>query len=672
MGRVFIFLAFGILLCLTSVAAAVPVSLSHQGRILGSDTAPLGGSAELTFTLYADPDGSSSVWTKTMVVAFDDGYYFVMLDSGTPSLSAEILDGSQLYLGVSVDDIPEFTPLMPIVSVPYAITAGTVIGEVRNQDGTLVVNPSGQWVGPDIDRLDFGILAGYLSDNHYTTADGGTVGNLVKFTGTDTLGDSVVFDDGSGVGIGMTTPNEMLTVDGRISLSQQSEIPSAEEGYLKLYARGNSGSELYYMNSEGEEFRVLVESIVSCQDMDCNDDNFCTEDSCSQGSCINDLVTPCCGNGDVEDGEQCDDGNRDSGDECQENCTLPTTTPTIDGFSGTLGPDLSSSGFSQCAGTDQQSTMGNTWYTLCEGYETIIFACSVDANETAEFVSQPFPMEGVVLRDTTCDNWTGAANSVFGNDHILSVDESDPNCGNFSVSYDMYFHFGTQWGCAGTHNTNNSGGRMWAYVLNSSTCTENSECGDDNQCTADTCEQGVCTYNDITPCCGNNVQEGDEECDDGNNVSGDGCEDDCTQPTGERTISGFNGTLGPDLSSSGFSQCAGTNQVGTLGNTWYTLCEGHSQIKFACSVDNNQTAEFISPAFSLSGVVLRDTTCDDWTGGANSVYGSDHILSVDASDPNCGNYSVGYDMYVHFGGQWGCAQTHNTHNSGGHMWAYVQ
>ncbi len=34
----------------------------------------------------------------------------------------------------------------------------------------------------------------------------------------------------------------------------------------------------------------------------------------------------------------------------------------------------------------------------------------------------------------------------------------------------------------------------------------------------------------ITPCCGNGVKEGNEECDDGNEINGDGCDSDCTAP----------------------------------------------------------------------------------------------------------------------------------------------
>ncbi len=154
-------------------------------------------------------------------------------------------------------------------------------------------------------------------------------------------------------------------------------------------------------------------------------------------------------------------------DETSYVCNGVATPRVVGSFAGSPGPDLSASGFSQCGGiaaADVGSVLGADFYSLCGGYSEIIFACSTDDDLTPEFTSSPFPVGGVDLVDNTCDDWVGAANSIFGADFILAVDASDPGCNTFSVSFDMYAHFGTQWGCAGTANTHNTGGRMWAYV----------------------------------------------------------------------------------------------------------------------------------------------------------------------------------------------------------------
>jgi len=56
---------------------------------------------------------------------------------------------------------------------------------------------------------------------------------------------------------------------------------------------------------------------------DCDDGNPCTEDSCNAlAGCVYSPVLPCCGNGVIEPGELCDDGNVEDGDECSSMCTL--------------------------------------------------------------------------------------------------------------------------------------------------------------------------------------------------------------------------------------------------------------------------------------------------------------------------------------------------------------
>ncbi len=57
--------------------------------------------------------------------------------------------------------------------------------------------------------------------------------------------------------------------------------------------------------------------------VDCDDQNACTTDSCEPDTgCVNAPIAPCCGNGEVEPPEECDDGNTDSGDGCDAACEV--------------------------------------------------------------------------------------------------------------------------------------------------------------------------------------------------------------------------------------------------------------------------------------------------------------------------------------------------------------
>ena len=137
------------------------------------------------------------------------------------------------------------------------------------------------------------------------------------------------------------------------------------------------------------------------------------------------------------------------------------------------------------------------------------------------------------------------------------------------------------------------------------------------------------------------------------------------------TLPGFDGDLGPDLSTDGMQQCGGTADVATTGDEFYAMCDAYDRVVFACSTDDDTSAEYISPIFDIGAGQLLSGSCVDWEGGFSDSPGGGKILSVDATDPSCGQYDVFYDMYVDFGGQWGCAGVNDTHTKGGHMWAYV-
>jgi len=67
------------------------------------------------------------------------------------------------------------------------------------------------------------------------------------------------------------------------------------------------------------------EALAGCvhtpQDASCEDGNTCTVNTCSVDTgCVVELLANCCGNGQVDPGEECDDGNQQDGDECPANC----------------------------------------------------------------------------------------------------------------------------------------------------------------------------------------------------------------------------------------------------------------------------------------------------------------------------------------------------------------
>ena len=132
-------------------AFAVPGYMTYQGKVIGSNGTPTTGVVEVTFSLYRQETGGSAIWTEPVDVAFDGGYFNVNLGT-VNALDQELFDGSDLFMGITLDGQEEFEPRTKITSVPYSFLAGAVIGKVDALDGlsvngTPLIDSDGQWLG---------------------------------------------------------------------------------------------------------------------------------------------------------------------------------------------------------------------------------------------------------------------------------------------------------------------------------------------------------------------------------------------------------------------------------------------------------------------------------------------------------------------------------------------
>ena len=217
----------------------VPHYLGHQGSIYQANQEPLTGSANVTFSLYKGQENSVPVWTETLAVTFDDSYYSVTLGTET-DLPVSLFDGSSLYLGVKLQGHDEFTPRHAILSVPYALRSEAA--ESVWADGEPVIDTDGNWVGPDIDKLDETTLENYLTTNNYMTGEGsaltgsGTTNSLAKFASEGELGDSVIVELDGNIGIDME-PSVKLDVSGELRVGNSSADCTPElEGSIRYVA----------------------------------------------------------------------------------------------------------------------------------------------------------------------------------------------------------------------------------------------------------------------------------------------------------------------------------------------------------------------------------------------------------------------------------------------------
>lgn len=136
----------------SSAMAAVPATITHQGRLYTSDGAPVSASLKVTFTLYDGADaGAAAVWSDTFDVQFDEGYFSVELGS-SKAFEATTFNGSKRYLGIQIEGDSELTPRAGVGSVPYALMANDVSGDINPHSISIqgvgeVIDQNGQWVG---------------------------------------------------------------------------------------------------------------------------------------------------------------------------------------------------------------------------------------------------------------------------------------------------------------------------------------------------------------------------------------------------------------------------------------------------------------------------------------------------------------------------------------------
>lgn len=132
-------------------AAPVPPRLTEQGRLFQAGTStPVTGTVAMKFNVYADPTTGTALWTESFMVTLDEGYFSVQLGS-TVAFPPTLWDGSVRYIGVQVGADAEMTPREEVASVPYALTANDVTGDIHPTSvsvaGHPVIDATGKWVG---------------------------------------------------------------------------------------------------------------------------------------------------------------------------------------------------------------------------------------------------------------------------------------------------------------------------------------------------------------------------------------------------------------------------------------------------------------------------------------------------------------------------------------------
>ena len=231
----FVGLAFMILVFFSGFSqAAVPTTMSYQGKLSDSGGNPVTGTVSIKFTIYNASTGGTALWTETQSsVSVNNGLFTVILGSVTPQ-SSSVFSGSTRYLGVKVGTDAEMTPRQKLNSASFAFKA----------DVADSLSSTGSGSGLDADKLDGSDSTAFQKRVSSSCPTGQSI-RVISSTGTVTceidIDTNTTYSDGTGLNLSGTTFN----IDVPLQLSGSSGSPiiyGSNSGTAEGVAGYNSSS----------------------------------------------------------------------------------------------------------------------------------------------------------------------------------------------------------------------------------------------------------------------------------------------------------------------------------------------------------------------------------------------------------------------------------------------
>ncbi|HEV2423635.1 MAG TPA: hypothetical protein VGZ29_02285 [Terriglobia bacterium] len=246
----------------SDTGTVVPRLVSFSGVVSDPKGQPVTGQVTLVFSLYALQDGGSPLWTESQKLQLDDqGHYTVLLGATQPDgLPLDLFTSGQAqWLGVQ-PQLPGYgeQARVLLVGMPYALKAA--------DSDTLGGLPASAFVQANPGAAGAAVAGASTAQARSSSTDAapsvlpaisgsGTTDYLPMWTSTSALGNSVLYQTGSGstakVGVGTTAPAQVLHVNGA------SEILSTGSGAgfkFQDRAGGSSPYGVWYSKSSVARF----------------------------------------------------------------------------------------------------------------------------------------------------------------------------------------------------------------------------------------------------------------------------------------------------------------------------------------------------------------------------------------------------------------------------------
>ncbi len=207
-----------------------PQVMNYQGILKDAAGDPLNGTYTITFRIYDSEIGGTALWEETHAnVTVREGHFNVLLGYSTP-LPDTLFSQPDRYIGVTVEPYTEMTPRQRIASVPYAFYADSAFQAEHTDrayglsapdgdpvDAVTVDNAGHVTVGDGSTSANVKIPKGGLcidSDGACTSDDGELRVGAGGIRGTDSSNQDLYLVPSGNVGIGTTSPDRPLTIQG--------------------------------------------------------------------------------------------------------------------------------------------------------------------------------------------------------------------------------------------------------------------------------------------------------------------------------------------------------------------------------------------------------------------------------------------------------------------------
>ena len=237
----------------TQVVPALPVPrLIKFSGALAKDASgqPRSGVVGITFSVYAEQQGGAPLWMETQNVQLDAHSHFAVL-LGSSQIAGMPLDlfttGEPRWLGAKVE-LPgeEEQPRVLLVSVPYALKASDADTVGGMPASAFVLAPAASASGAE--SAGGKKSAGAKSSVKPELTSSGTANYIPVFTDSSgDIGNSIMFQTATGIGIGLTNPDAKMTIAapaGGAVLNATND--SDQDMLISLSAPGASDKKTYF------------------------------------------------------------------------------------------------------------------------------------------------------------------------------------------------------------------------------------------------------------------------------------------------------------------------------------------------------------------------------------------------------------------------------------------